>query len=118
MEANFSNFLDLQEYVEKNGAILIPENWDWAKKISMLMPKPELDLPVVHKTARISHLLDKKNPIYIGLSDGTKLFFTHDEFKRIEGKPERGKDLIVVMQRRPEDTTELPSMISKCIVKP
>ncbi len=82
-----------------------------------MMPHSDLDLPTVQKTAKITQILDKKNPIYIGLSDGTKLFFTHDEFRRIVGKPERNKDMIVIMQRRPDDMSDFPSVVTKCMIK-
>lgn len=113
----FSDYISLVEYVEKAGAVLLPESLHWTKQIAMLMPKITLDLPTVQKTAKIMHVMDKKNPIYVGLSDGTQLFFTHDEFRRIEGKPERGKDMIVVMQRHNDDHGKMPSIITKCMVK-
>jgi hypothetical protein len=77
---------------------------------------PDIGLPSVQKTSRIEHVMDKKNPIYIGLSDGTKLYFTLDEFRRIEGKPSRGKNMTVIMQRRLDDHSNSPSIITKCIV--
>lgn len=115
MESNFADFLSLSEYVEKAGAVLVYENWH--KAIAAMLPKIDLGLPTVSKTARIEHIMDKKNPIYIGLSDGTKLFLSHDEFRRIEGTPERGKNMIVVMQRRDDDQSKLPSLVTKCIVQ-
>ena len=114
MGSNFADFISLNEYVEKHGAIMVSEHW--TKDIASMLPKIDLDLPTVHKTARIEHILDKKNPIYIGLSDGTKLFLTHDEYRRIEGKPERGKNMIVVFQRRDDDQSDYPSIITKCMM--
>jgi hypothetical protein len=113
----FSDFISLVECVERCGGILLPENFHWTKEISALMPKIELDIPTVKKVAKIMHVMDKKNPIYIGLSDGTQLFFTHDEFKRIHGTPTRGKEMIVVLQRHGNDHSKLPSVISQCMVK-
>jgi hypothetical protein len=115
MVCNFADFISLTEYVEKAGAVMVPEHW--TKEIAAMMPKISLNLPTVNKTSRIDHIMDKKNPIFVGLSDGTKLFFTHDEFRRIHGKPEKGKDLIVTMQRLPDDYSDLPSVITKCMVK-
>lgn len=114
METNFGDFLSLSEYVQKAGVIMVPEHW--TKEIAAMMPKINLGLPTVQKKARIEHIMDKKNPIYIGLADGTKLFFTHDEFRRIEGKPERGKNMIVVMQRRDDDHSDIPSIVTKCMI--
>lgn len=116
MSSNFKNFLTFSEYVSQHGAILVPEAFDWAKDISKLLPGLGLDLPVIEKKAKIEMVLDKKNPIYVQLSDGSKMFFTWDEFKRIDGKPERGKTMVVTMQRLPEDRSELPSQIMKCRV--
>lgn len=114
MNSNFKNFLDLAECVEKHGAILIPENFAWAKEISKTLPSLHLDLPSIKKQAKIEMIMDKKNPIYVQLDDGSKLFFSHDEFKRIHGKPERGKTMVVTMQRLGGDASELPSQITNC----
>ena len=56
----------------------------------------------------------KKNPIFVQLEDGTKLYFTWDEFKRIEGTPEHGKKMLVIMQRREDDNSPTMSQIQKC----
>lgn len=104
------------ECLDHSGAIYIPEGFDWAKAIGKLLPNLSLDLPSVKKQAKIDLVLDKKNPIYVQLSDGSKLFFTHNEFRKIKGKPERGKTMIFVMQRLAHDTSDLPSQISQCEV--
>jgi hypothetical protein len=44
------------------------------------------------------------------------LFFTPDEFRRIDGKPEIGKTLLVSMQRLQNDFSDLPSKIISCKV--
>lgn len=116
MNSNFRNFIDLVDYVEQHGAILLPEHFHWAKEISKSLPGLHLDLPTLEKRARIDLIMDKKNPIYVQLSDGSKLFFTLDEFKRINGKPERGKTMVVQMQRLGHDSTEYPSQITRCDV--
>lgn len=116
MNTNFKNFLELTDLVQKHGAVSFPEHFAWAKEISKQLPAINLDLPTVEKRARIDVIMDKKNPIYVQLSDGSKLFFSIDEFRRIEGKPEQGKTLIVTMQRLSHDNSELPSQITKCRV--
>jgi len=103
---NFSHFLKITEAVKKHGIV--------CEGIFDLLP--DIGLPTMTKTARIDHVMDKKNPIFIGLSDGTKLYMTYDEFRRIEGKPERGKNMLVVMQRHGKDATDYPSVITKCVV--
>lgn len=116
MNTNFKNFLELTDLVATHGAILLPENFAWARELSKQLPALQLDMPTVEKRAKIDLIMDKKNPIYVQLSDGSKLFFSMDEFKRIEGKPEQGKTLIVTMQRLAHDKSELPSQITKCRV--
>jgi len=116
MNTNFKNFLELTLLVQKHGAISLPENFAWVKEIAKQMPSINLDLPTIEKRAKIDVIMDKKNPIYIQLSDGSKLFFSIDEFRRIEGKPKQGKTLIVTMQRLPHDNSKLPSQITKCRV--
>lgn len=110
----FKNYLNLSEIVQKNGSIIVPEHFTWAKDISKSLPGINLDLPQVEKRAKIDLIMDKKNPIYIQLSDGSKLFFTYDEYKRIKGKPEKGKTMIVTMQRLSNDSSKVPSQIVKC----
>jgi hypothetical protein len=116
MNNNFKNYIELTSCLEKHGCILIPENFSWTKDIAKLIPHIDLGLPTVQKQAKIDIVMDKKNPIYLQLSDGSKLFFTHDEFKRIEGIPERGKTMIVTMNRHGQDSSENPSQITKCQV--
>lgn len=116
MNNNFKAYIDLLERVEKEGAIIVPESFDWAKAISAKLPNIDLGLPQIEKRAKIDIIMDKKNPIYLQLSDGSKLFFTYDEYQRIDGKPERGKTMVVTMQRLGHDTTDLPSKIVKCQV--
>lgn len=74
---------------------------------------PSLDLvPTITKTSQIKYVEKNKNPIRILLADGTRLHFTWDEFKRIQGdEPTMGKTLTVVFQRFPSDTTEETSQI-------
>lgn len=68
------------------------------------------------KTSEIENIEYKKNPIKIQLRDGTKLFFTLDEFKNIKSKPEVGKKLTVVFLRKEKDKDDQPSQIMKCFV--
>lgn len=116
MNNNFKNYIDLIECINKHGAILIPENFAWAKPIANSLPQHQLELPSIEKRGRIELIMDKKNPIYVQLSDNSKLFFSNDEYKRIEGKPEKGKTMIVTLQRLGNDTSKLPSQIVKCQV--
>lgn len=116
MNTNFKNFLELNNLVEKYGALIFQEDFSWATQISKQIPALSLDLPSIEKRAKIELIMDKKNPIFIQLSDGSKLFFSIDEFRRIEGQPKKGKTMIVTMQRLSQDKSNLPSQISKCQV--
>jgi hypothetical protein len=117
MNDNFHYFLKVSELVDQHGSVYLPEAFDWAKQIGQSLPKLALDLPVVEKRAKIEMVMDKRNPIYVQLADGSKLFFTHDEFRRIPGTPVRGKTMVVTMQRHNTDTSEAPSQIISCRVE-
>lgn len=114
MNNNFKDYLQAVEHLSKYGLIFVQENSTWLKTIANSLPELHLDLPSTEKKSTIEYISDKKNPIVIQLSDGTKLFFTYDEYKRIEGKPERGKMMIVTFQRLPNHATDLPSQITRC----
>ncbi len=70
-----------------------------------------LDVPVIERTGKITHIFVKKNPIYVRLDDGTECHFTFDEYKRIHGTPEVGKTLYVSFQRHPADSGPYASKI-------
>lgn len=125
---NFKNFIKISESMLDNAplGLVIPTGPFGALPANITgnaMPdnpvKPQtfdfnLDLPSVTKTALIKYINDKINPILIHLSDGTRLFLPVDAFKRIKGEPRVGKMMTVVMQRRPDDKTAMPSQISSC----
>jgi len=113
---SFKIFLKQEELLNNFGAMSLPESFDWAKSIGSLLPNYDLDLPLIKKESKIDIIVDKKNPIYIQLADGTKLYFTLDEFRRINGKPEVGKNLLVTMQRLHNDSSNIPSKIISCAV--
>ncbi len=83
-----------------NGSPIAPHQTDF-----------DLGMPTVTKTAQIQQLDDKRNPISMYLSDGTRLFLPYDAFKKIKGEPRVGKTVSVVFQRRPDDQTATPSQI-------
>ena len=110
----FKKYLDFIKIIEDNKIIYMPENFDWVRDFSL--PNLSLNLPEVEKRGKIQIIMDKINPIYIGMSDGSKLFFTADEFNRIIGKPIVGKILLWRMQRLSNDSTQYPSKITMCKV--
>ena len=75
----FKNYIYLSGILET--AIHIPESFDWVKDFTL--PSLDINLPHVEKQGKIQIVMDKINPIYIQISDGSKMFFTFDEFKRI-----------------------------------
>jgi hypothetical protein len=78
--------------------------------------KFDLALPSVTKSSQIKFISERKNPILIFLADGTKLYMPYDSYKKINVQPEVGRTLMVIFQRRGDDTSEAPSQIKtiKC----
>lgn len=68
-----------------------------------LLPAIDIELPTVTKIAQIRYIDDKKNPIFVHLSDGTKLYIPYDAYRRINGEPMVGKTMTIVFRRRADD---------------
>lgn len=81
------------------------------------LPSIDLTIPQMERTARITHLMLKRNPIYLRLSDGTEAYLTLDEYKRIQGQPAVGKLMTVILQRHPNDSSGTASKIERAIVR-
>lgn len=88
-----------------------------------------LGLPSVTITSPIKHIAGpgmqqigepeqngRKNLVQITLEDGTHLVLTWNEFKRIHGEPRKNKMMTVVFQRRPDDSSPIPSKVLSAIV--
>lgn len=110
---NFSQYLTISELTKETGAVLVPESW--ITDIAKMLPQLNLELPKIKKSGSIAMVMQKQNPIYIELSDGTKLFFTLDQFRRIEEKPEVGKKMHVVFQRLGNDKSNMPSQLVQAV---
>lgn len=110
----FKEYATILDVLGSLPAFHVENHFPWAK--SFVLPNYELDLPSIRREARIQILQHKRTPIYMQLSDGSKLFFTLDEFKRIAGKPEVGKTLRYEMLRLANDQSPAPSMIKSCVV--
>jgi len=81
------------------------------------LPSYDMGLPTVSKSSKIMTVERNRNPINVLLQDGTRLHFTYDEFKRIQGsEPQAGKIMTVTFQRNPNDESETPSKIQGCMV--
>lgn len=108
----FQEYVAVCEFLEQLPAFCIENYFPWVSNFKL--PDFNLDLPCIKKEAKIQILQYKKTPIFMHLSDGSKLFFTLDEFKRIHGNPEVGKTIRYEMIRLQNDNTLLPSMIKSC----
>jgi hypothetical protein len=82
----------------------------------LYLPSTDLVVPQVERTGRIKVLDYGRNPIYLELTDGTRAFFTHDEFRRIRGRPAVGKLMSIVFQRHGADHTDAHSKIERATV--
>jgi hypothetical protein len=78
----------------------------------------DLNLPMVQKQGIVKTFIFNKNPIAIELADGTKLFLTFNQYKRIQGDlpiVPKFTRLSVSFQRLPDDLTMNTSQIAKCV---
>lgn len=110
---NFKKYIEIQKHIEENKSICI-EDFAWAKEISKQIPNLNLDIPSLTKKSKIIFIDKSKNPIYIRLKDGSKLYFTIDQYRRINGSPEIGKEMEYKLQRLPQDKSENTSQIMSC----
>ena len=62
------------------------------------LPSIDMIIPNVTRTAKIIHIEKNKNPIFVLLKDGTKLYFTWDQYIRI-GKPEVGNTITATFEK-------------------
>lgn len=82
------------------------------------LPGHVLDIPIVTKTSRVAMVERNKNPILVMLQDGTKMYFTWDEFNRIQGEtPSPGRLMTVKFQRRMDDKRRESSQIQSIEVR-
>lgn len=90
------------------------------KVMSALTPDPDNVrvaslLPSMRRQSVIKYIERTKNPVFIHLEDGTRLYMPVEAFRRIKGaEPAVGRTLVVVMQRRPEDYAQAPTQIDSC----
>ncbi len=114
MEANFKKFTAIRDTVEAYGSFCTEGAFDWAKEF--FVPKVDLDLPTVSNRGKITTLIINRNPIIVRLDNGSTLFFSLDEFRRIKGKPAVGRVMAYSMLRLPHDGSAVPSKIQSCEV--
>lgn len=82
------------------------------------LPTPDLVIPSMERSGKITVLLKNRNPIHVRLSDGTQANFTYDEFRRIKGNPEVGKNMTIRFQRHEKDASGNHSKIDSAEVSP
>ncbi|RDJ35252.1 MAG: hypothetical protein DWQ19_10585 [Crenarchaeota archaeon] len=123
--------LKFKEYLEQNTVgyhndrattIRLPSDWSGTEAPPKFDGRPpflaSLDvlLPSVTVTSEIRKIEKNKNPITISLADGTKLFLTWGEYKRISGpEPAPGKRLTVTFQRNPGDKSNNLSQVNSIL---
>lgn len=84
---------------------------------TMNLKIPEGDLPEEEFVSTIMLISDKSNPIMFTLKNGSKLFFTFPEYRRLHGKPEVGKNIKYCLQKIPNiNKQNQPYIIKKCII--
>jgi hypothetical protein len=114
MIETFKEFLFIDKALNQNGSIILENYFNTQNKFLSFMPDISLDLPAVEKQARIEDVSDFSNPITIRLADGSKLFFSSDEYRRLHKKPQVGLTMLVRFQRYNHDKSLVPSKITFC----
>jgi hypothetical protein len=119
---DFKRFLLIMEYHDGGSPAAMSSGWTGSGEVGNLMsqavflPSMDLSLPATTKVGKIAMIIKDKNPIMLQMSDGTQLYFTIDQFRRITGSPALGRTISVVFQRDYTDSSKLPSKISTCHV--
>jgi len=92
----------------------------WLPGIDFAMGDDRLTVPTTTKQGIVKFFDYKKNPIAIELIDGSKLFFSLDQYKRIQGDLPiipKHTQITVVFQRLPFDKSNNASKIISCTSK-
>ncbi len=82
MNNSFSTYCNIKELCESH-SLYIPENFDWVKPYLKIMPKIDINIPLIQKQSKIYQIQKNKNPIAIHFEDGAKIYCNIDEFKRL-----------------------------------
>lgn len=129
IEINFRQFIENQFKIQNDfsqntvgthndraTATFVSSNWNSGESSGEFgsgMPGTDMSLPTVEKKSTIRSIVKNKNPIFIMLMDGTKIYLTLDEFNRISTfkKLAVGEKVTVTFQRNPGDSGQEPSKI-------
>lgn len=125
--------LEFKKFFESiGGGSFLPSTWtgsspsdtmalagrpNYLPDIDMALPPDGTVTPSLKKTGIVKDFIFNKNPITVILDDGTTLYFTYNEYKRIHGDlpivPKLTR-IEVEFQRLPTNLSDLPSKISAC----
>lgn len=97
-------------------AALLPTTWTGSEYFAMRnngLPGTDLQIPNVVRKSTIRSVEKNRDPIRITLMDGTVLYLSLDEFRRVDSrtKMETGREIRVTFQRREDDGSGDPSKI-------
>jgi uncharacterized OB-fold protein len=81
-------------------------------------PVKDFGLPSTERTSPIAMIEKGKNPIFIALEDGTKLYLTYDEYRRLKTEPKVGMKMHVVFRRIPNDVSLVTSKVDSIELYP
>lgn len=116
MSKTFNEFLIEKEFTSRGISVILEKTVQPIKEFINFLPQLSLDIPEVEKKSSIEDVADLSNPITVRLADGSVLYFTNEEFRRLNSKPQKGKTMIVRFQRLPSDKSSSPSKITFCSV--
>lgn len=114
MKKCFKEFVIQKEFLDKDTSIIIEGSFASSGNFLSFLPNINLDIPTIQRRSKIEDVCDFKNPIKVRLSDGSLLYFTNDEYRRLHRKPEIGKTMVVNFQRLANDNSIIPSKIISC----
>ena len=128
MNLNFKNW-----FFENLGAgSMVSSTWDNSQASDTFnfagrpLHLPDIDIALppegtlshqIKKNGLVKHFIYHKDPITVILDDGTTLYFTYDEYKRIKGDMPIVPNLTrleVIFQRIPTDLSPIPSKVLAC----
>jgi len=130
MRLEFKKFFEDSTYHTQGigAGSMVPDIWSNSDSYLSMYPEPQLpytdvkigqtnvNIPIIIKKSIVTRFEDKKNPMYIELKDGTKLFITIGEYRRIQGDlpvVPKYTELQVTFQRLPNDNSLEVSKIDK-----
>lgn len=97
-------------------ANFLSSTWTGSEDLGRLnigLPSSDLEIPHATRRSRIRSIEKNKNPIKVQMMDGTTLYLSLDEFRRIDSrtKLEPNREITVTFQRREEDGRPEPSKV-------